>query len=97
MIPTKLRVEIQHGEDAEDDQRDDLLHDLELDRRELSRPPTVCRNLEAVLDERNQPIHQDHDHQRRLLELQMPVPSQCHEDVGDDEEENREHVEVVSC
>ena len=96
VIPTELRVEIQHGEDAEDDQRDDLLHDLQLDGRELRRAPAVGGNLETVLGKRDQPTDEDRDRQWRLLEFQVPVPREGHEDVGDRQQQNGEHLEVVS-
>jgi len=52
-------AEIEPRERHEHEQRDDFLDDLELRRRELPVSEAVGRNLQAVLEEREQPGHED--------------------------------------
>ena len=59
---------------AEDDERDALLHDLEVRDRERPRPDAVRWHLERVLGQRHEPTHQDHQQQWLRLQLQVSVP-----------------------
>ena len=97
MVPVqRLALEEQGRENSEDDERDDLLDDLELHQRErpavAREADAVGRNLAGILEERDAPRQEDDGKQGpmggdlHLLQLQMPVPSECHEDVGHDEQ-----------
>src|SRR6266446_10186348 len=90
-VPRGALTEEQERDHGEDDERDTFLHDLELRHGERPRTDTVCRYLERVLWQRDEPTHQDHPQQRLRLQLQMAIPCKGHEDIRDDEEENRCH------
>ena len=53
---------------------------------------TVGRNLGAILEERQTPGEKDHQDEGpalgnlHLLKLQMPVPGECHENIGHNEQ-----------
>ena len=92
----RLTLEEQRGEHGEDDERDDLLDDLELHQREgaavAREADAVGGNLAGVLEERDAPRKEDDGKQRpmggdfHLLQLQVPIPGERHEDVGHDEQ-----------
>ena len=94
----RLALEEQRGEHSEDDERDDLLDDLELHERERSsvadETDAVRRNLARILEERDAPRKEDDGKQGpmggdlHLLQLQVPVPGEGHEDVGNDEQKD---------
>ena len=73
-------------EDAEDNQRNHFLYRLQLCRRKLIVPNPIRRQLEVILDEGDSPTDKNHDPQGRVFLLEMPVPSEGHEDVGHDEQ-----------
>lgn len=82
------------GEDREHRQRDDLLNDLELPDRigaaEFGASQAVCRDLEAILEQGDEPAHQDNGQEPETLEMRlegdMAVPRKGHEGVRDDEQ-----------
>ena len=88
----RLAPEEHRGEDGEDDERDDLLDDLELHERERSavarESDAVGRNLTGIFGQGNEPREQDDAEERpvgddlHFLKFQMPVPGEGHEDVG---------------
>ena len=94
----RLTLEEQRGEHGEDDERDDLLDDLELHQRERAavarEADAVGRNLAGILEERDAPREEDDGKQRpmggnlHLLQLQVPIPSERHEDVGHDQQKD---------
>ena len=94
----RLALEEQGGEDGEDDERHHFLNDLELHQREgaaiAGEADAVGRNLARILEERDAPREEDDGKQGpmggnlHLLQLQVPVPGEGHEDVGDDEQKN---------
>ena len=43
---------------------------------------TIRRHLETIFDEGNPPTRQNHNPQRRVFVLEMPIPGDRHEDVG---------------
>ena len=49
-------------------------------------PDPVGRHLKTILEECDAPARQNHDPQRRILVLEMPIPGKGHEDVGDGEQ-----------
>src|SRR5262249_30387744 len=65
----------------EHEQRDDFLDDLELRCCELPVADAVRRHLKTVLEERQEPGHEDHLPQSRLAESKMAVPGAGHEDI----------------
>src|ERR1700678_4340105 len=92
----QLVAKVKRREDPEHRQRNHLLNHLQLIRRKGLRADSVGGNLEAVLEERNAPAHQDHLPQRHLTKLQVPVPSEGHKDVRADEQQNGPHERCVS-
>ena len=92
MIPLDgLSLEQEGDDDGEHGQGDDLLDDLELHQVEgtavaLEADP-VRRDGQAVLEEGDAPRKQDDEDKRpaggdfHLLELEMAVPGERHEDV----------------
>lgn len=85
-------MESQGAEDHKDHEGDDLLDDLELHQAERTavtlEPDTVCRHLQAVLEESDPPREQDDKDQwrsrrdeTRLLQFQVSVPRECHKDI----------------
>ena len=93
MVPVEL-LSLKHhiGNHSEDNQRDTLLDDLQLYQREW---PTVTletnavgRYLTAIFEEGDGPTEGDDTDKRpvaahaRLLQLEVSVPSQRHEDVA---------------
>lgn len=94
----RFALEEQGGEDGEDDERHYLLDDFELHQREgaavAGEADAVGRNLAGILEEGDAPREEDDGKQGpmggnlHLLQLQVTVPGEGHEDVGDDEQEN---------
>ena len=66
----RLALEEQCGEHGEDDERDDLLDDLELHQREgtavAREADAVGRNLAGILEERDAPRKEDDGKQRPM-------------------------------
>src|SRR3954468_11302781 len=67
MIPADRLLQIDQREAREEEQRDHLLHRLELRRRIDRVAVAVRRHREAVFDERDGPACQDHAPQRHVL------------------------------
>ena len=93
MIPVKLlSLEEDICNDAEDDERDDFLDDLQLHQCErpaiIDESYTIGRYQKAVFDAGNCPRKEDYNIEwpvrgyACLIELQMTVPSKCHEDIA---------------
>ena len=93
MVPMKmLTLEENVGNDAEDDERNDFLYDFQLHQRERSavfdETNPVGRHLAAVFKEGYSP-REGYDAEERpvrgdagLVELQVSVPCQRHEDIA---------------
>ena len=99
MIPFQgFGFEKQERKRREHQQRDDLLDHLQLHQRErpavFPEADAVGRHHQAVLEKGDQPTDQDQPEQAgffkefQVLEFQVPVPGDRHEDVGEEEEEN---------
>ena len=56
VIPPQRLLQIQHGECGQDSKGNDFLHRLKLGRGELARADAVCRDLETIFKERDQPV-----------------------------------------
>lgn len=94
-----LVLEHQVGDDGEDRQRDTFLNNFQLNQIERSavtgKADAVGRNLTAVFEESDAPRESDNTNQgpvagrASLLQFQMPIPGKCHEDIAQDEEQDR--------
>ena len=93
MVPMQaLSLEEDVGDDGEDDERHALLNHLELNQVEgtaiIDESDSVGRYLTAVFEEGDRPTEGDDSYQRPvathpcLLQFEMPVPSQCHENIA---------------
>src|SRR6185369_5352470 len=76
VVPAQVVAEVVDGEDSEDGERDDLLHDLELIRGEGARADAVGGNLEAVLEEGDGPADKDDLPEGDLAVLEVTVPGE---------------------
>ena len=93
MIPTQLHMKGDSGEYDKHHEGDDFLYHFELHQSERTavafKTHAVRRYLQAVLEESDAPRKQDNKNQRcgvreeaRLLQFEMAVPCQGHEDIG---------------
>src|SRR6185295_972368 len=82
MIPAKRLAQIEDGETAKYDQRHHFLDRLELGCRIDLGAKTICGSREAIFNESNAPTRKDCEEDGRGLVFQMPIPSECHEDIG---------------
>ena len=92
MIPGDRLLEVKHREAGEHQEGDDLLHGLELRRRIDRVAPAVGRHRQAIFDQRDAPGRENHADERHLLEAQMAVPGERHEDVGAEQHQDRQHI-----
>ena len=99
MVPLHgLALEKEGDDDGEDGQGDHLLDHLELHQVEGTAVPVeadpVRRDGEAVLEEGDAPREEDDEDERpaggdlHLLEFEMTVPGECHEDVREHEHDD---------
>ena len=99
MVPVEMfTLKHEGGYHREDRERNDFLYHFELDERERSavadEADAVGRHLGAVFEESDSPRKQDDSDEGprggyvHLLQTQVTVPSECHEDVGDDQQQN---------
>src|ERR1700746_705605 len=91
MIPSHMLAKIDPRKGNEHAKRDHFLNDLQLKRRKLTIANAVRGNLEAILEESNQPAHDNHSDQRRLSVLQVAVPGDRHKNIGANEKEDGFH------
>ena len=100
MVPGELRAESRHREEDEDRERDHFLNDLEFKKRERTavafKAETVGRHLKGIFKKRNAPREEDdrpdgpERDELHVLELEVQVPGERHEDVRNDEEPDRQ-------
>src|ERR1700743_1023791 len=64
VIPLQSLAKIEPRKHNKYDQRNHFLNDLQLKCCELPITKSICRHLEAILEERNPPARQDHQDQR---------------------------------
>ena len=99
VIPVEgLSLEQEVGDDGKYRQRNDFLNDLELDERErtavLREAHPVGGHHKRVFEEGDSPGKEDDADERpvvrnlHLLQFQVAVPGQRHEDVGTEEKED---------
>ena len=98
MVPLqRLAAEEHDGEDGKDGDGDYLLYHLELHEREgtaiTHKTHAVGRYLTGIFKERQEPTDEDDDVERgvvgdelHLLQLQVTIPCERHEDVRHDEQ-----------
>src|SRR5476649_396796 len=79
-------AEIEDREEGEHDQRDHLLHGLEFGSAVDGVPPAVGGHGQAIFEEGDAPARQDHQPQRTVGELEVPVPGEGHEDIGEQQQ-----------
>src|SRR6185369_1199415 len=89
VVPSDLFAQIKHGEPTKNHQGDYLLDDLQLGRRIDRIAPAICRDHQNILEKGNAPAGQDHQQQRFVLVLQMPIPREGHEDVRRHQQQDR--------
>ena len=93
----RLASEADDGEDGEDSNRDYFLDNFQLHKRKSTaiahEADTIGRHLTGILKECQTPADEDNDVERsvvrdkfHLLQLQVSVPSECHEDIRYDEQ-----------
>ena len=97
MIPVDgFALEDGGDDDGEDDERDSLLNDLELHQRIGTAinlgAYTVGWNHEGIFEQSHSPAHEDDEDQRpvfdrrmQLLELEVAIPGEGHEDIRNDQ------------
>jgi hypothetical protein len=83
IVPFQLFLQIDHGEDAKYNQGNHFLDGFQLGSVELIMSDAIHRHLEAIFDEGDSLTDKNHDPQGRILELEVPIPSDRHEDIGD--------------
>lgn len=93
MVPLKLPAfEDEYVDKNKNDQGDCFLQGLQLEQVEGATvakiPDLVCRNLESIFEQCNQPADEDHTYEAGAFqpfyfaELQMPVPGKRHKHIG---------------
>jgi hypothetical protein len=92
VVPVEFVTEVEDREDSEDAEGDDLLDDFELVWSEGFGPDAIGWYLKAVLEEGDAPTDEDYLPECDFAVLEMTIPSEGHEDVGADQQQNRPHV-----
>lgn len=90
MIPARFFAEVEQGEATKNCEGDHLLDDFELGGAVEVVAPSVRGDHEDIFKERDPPTHQDGLPKRGSFELEMTVPSEGHEYVGADQEQDGE-------
>jgi len=90
-IPLEFFLKIDNRKNTKNDERDHFLYRFELRGGELPVAQTVCRHLETIFKECDQPTHHDHNEQRRALILEVPVPRNGHKNIRNDQQNDRGH------
>jgi hypothetical protein len=93
VVPFQFLFEVGDGEDGKDNERDYFLYGLELGGGKLVVADAVGGHLKAVFDKCDEPTDDDGVQEGAVLELQMTVPREGHEYVGDRKQNNGFHTE----
>lgn len=99
MVPVKgFSLEEEGDDQSEHDQRDDLLDDFQLKKAERAavarEAEPVGRHLGTIFKKSHTPGEEDNQNQRpvrgnlHFLQLQVAVPSESHEYVGQHQQQN---------
>jgi hypothetical protein len=91
MVPSDFFTEVNPREHDENAKRDDFLDDFQLKGREFAVADAVRWDLEAVLEERDHPAHDDNGQQGNLPEFQVTVPCNGHKNIGTDQKKDGFH------
>jgi hypothetical protein len=89
VVPLDVLLQVPGRKTGKNHQRDDLLDGLELCRVEGVAADAVCRDLKTILKERNPPADERDFPQWHILVPKMSVPRKSHEDIGDQQQNNR--------
>lgn len=91
MIPAKTLAQIPNRKEAEDDERNRLLDDFELDCGIVSgaNAPAIGGNHQAIFEESDSPTGEDNFPEGHLLVFEVTIPSKRHEDIAGGEKKDR--------
>src|ERR1017187_3744597 len=91
-IPRECLIQKQDLKCDEDDDRDNLLNDLELKSRELDIAETIRGDRQAVFEQCDAPRDQDRSPERPVVPVfQVPVPGESHEDIRKSQQQDGAH------
>ncbi len=82
---------LKFGKGNEDNERNDLLEDLQLIGSEFAVAEAIAGNLEAVLREGYEPTDEDDTPEITAAVFEVAVPSDGHEEVGAQQQEDGRH------
>lgn len=82
IVPSYRLAKNQKYKHREHDERDALLHDLELSDGEVVGANPVRGDLKDIFKQRDPPTHKYYREQRSLFVFQVPVPGNGHENIG---------------
>lgn len=82
VIPGERFTKIEYGKQGKDSKRDHLLHRFQFGRAPDLVPDPVGWYCKAILKKRDPPTDQHNNPEGLIRELQMPIPGEGHEDVG---------------
>src|ERR1039457_1263683 len=92
IIPRKLLLQKRGREDNEDDDRYNLLNNLELVAREVAIAEAIRRHRQAVFEQRDSPRNQDRLPERPAVTVfQVPVPGEGHEYIRQSQHKDGAH------
>jgi hypothetical protein len=87
VVPRERSSHVEEGEGCEDGEGDDLLENFQLGEGEGAMADAVGGHLEEVLEESDAPADGDGEEKGLGFEvLEVGIPSEGHEEVGDEEE-----------
>jgi hypothetical protein len=81
VVPSDSFIEIEPREHDKHAESNHFLDDLQLKCSELAVADAIRWHLKAILEEGNQPAHDDRGYQRSLTVLQVSIPREGHENV----------------
>jgi hypothetical protein len=91
IVPFQFFAQIGNGKNREDHESDDLLNGLELRGGKFIRADPVGGHLETVFEESDAPTGENDIPERFAAILEVALPREGHEDVGDGEQQDRAH------
>src|SRR5579864_1298076 len=91
MIPSDPFTQIPPREDDENTEGDDFLDDFQLKRREFGIADAIRWDLKTVFQERDQPAYDDHGRERSLAVFEVAIPSDGHEEVRTNKQQDCFH------
>src|SRR5207302_7508914 len=91
VVPLERLFQIQHREDRKHAERNHFLDSLQLCCRELIGANAVRRHLKTILRKSDKPADNDYFEKRGVSVLQMAVPSESHENIGEGKQQDCGH------